>query len=365
LFTIILGSGPAAAQDRPIAVKEEIKWSEAVNGVRARIFLKRTAIVNDTPIVSTYLVLQNVSDVLNPIRFTWGSEQTRFRVVDAEGRELPPANGPYSGRGSVGPFPLVLPFGGELTFDISCRGHGVGGPLAAHIDLGPTWQIKPDQGDSFLRATIEIEKIPPIRNDFMREWHGRIELPPVKIPTQPDPIDPATIDARIKELGEQMLGKNGQQSEEAVRALSLIDDPRVILWYCKAMDTNSYSLKMAALDRLARLDGEEAFAGIKKGARTMASDIGNTRTGQDAAQLAGGVRHRAALALVRSVHADANRVLFDMWDDPYVGVRLTVAQELGKMNTTESLALLKKMTGDPDERVRGEAERYLKEKAEK
>jgi HEAT repeat protein len=49
-----------------------------------------------------------------------------------------------------------------------------------------------------------------------------------------------------------------------------------------------------------------------------------------------------------------------MRNDPYYGVRLSVLHVLGKMDTPESLEMIKKMTKDSDKRLRDEALRYLK-----
>ena len=54
-----------------------------------------------------------------------------------------------------------------------------------------------------------------------------------------------------------------------------------------------------------------------------------------------------------------------MWQDPYDEVRIDVVHALGKIETPESLEMLKKMSHDPDKIVREEALRYLKLQTEK
>ncbi|MCH8890830.1 MAG: HEAT repeat domain-containing protein, partial [Myxococcales bacterium] len=232
------------------------------------------------------------------------------------------------------------------------------GDQAALIDLGwsDNWTIKKDAGDCFMHATLEVEKVKRSSDNSIRAWDGRLELPPVKIPMQAEPIDQATIDARIRDLGGKMLSKNGRDSEEAVRALSLIDDPRVIPWYVMALDTDSYSLKFAALDRLSRFNTDEALAGLKKGMATRGTDIGNRRDSDELGeQLASNIRNSAAQALARSPHAEAKRLLLTFWKDPDESVRLNVLHALGRMDSPKSLELIKKMTADKSEMVRGEA----------
>jgi hypothetical protein len=361
-FSLLSENRPASAEGQGGAANADAQWSKVANGLRARLFFKRREVLNGTPILSTYLVLQNVSDVLGPLKVAWASERMKFRVVDAAGKELPHGVGSYDGLAFLGPMDLLLPLRGELSFDISCSGLGIAGDQAALIDLGPSenWTIPKDAGDCFMHATLEIEKVKRSRDNSTRVWDGRLELPPVKIPTGIEPLDPTTIDARINELGAKMLLKNGSDSEEAGRALSLIDDPHVIPWYIKALETDSYSLKFAALDRLARFNTDEALAGLKKGIATRGADIGNRSTDELGEQLAINIRHSAAQALARSPHADAKRELLTLWNHSDAGVRLDVLHVLGRMDTPESLELIKKMTADQSQMVRGEAERYLK-----
>jgi hypothetical protein len=291
----------------------------------------------------------------------------KFRVVDVDGKDIPrPAALSYDG-GMFGRLELLLPYHGELSFDISSRGAGIAGDKAAMIDLGSesTFVVERGAGELFLEATLEIEESKRQPGESSRPWSGRLELPRVKIPLTADPVDAAGLEARITELGQKMLATNGQESEEAVRALSLIDDPRVIPWYVKAMDTTSRSLKAAALDRLSRFKEDEALAGIKKGMTTQGRDIGTTSTAALAAQSAADVRHYAALALARSPHPEARRLLLSMWNDPYDGVKLTVLHALSKMDTPESLELIRRMTRDRDPTVAQEAQRYLNLRTER
>ena len=232
------------------------------------------------------------------------------------------------------------------------------------MSLEKDWAIERDGKEYDLKAELEVPQRPrPAGDDAsMTVWHGRLDLPPVRIPRTPAPLDPRRVEQTIRDLGKRLLDKNCQISEEAARALSLIDDERVIPCYLKAMDTDSYHLKFVALDRLARFNSDEALRGLRKGMTTQGSDIGNCSNATVAAELANNIRTAAAQALARSPHPDARQLLLSMWDDPYAGVRLDVVHALGKMQSEESLSLLKKMSKDPDERVGGEALRYLKQR---
>lgn len=163
----------------------------------------------------------------------------------------------------------------------------------------------------------------------------------------------------IDRLGTAMLGKNSDASEEATRSLSYIEDDRAIPFFNRAIETKDYDLKFTALRALAKFNSDDAIAGLKTGMTTQAADIGNTTTESVAAQSAANIRHADACALSQSPHPDAKNLLLSMWEDPYYGVRVTVLHALGKMDTPESLDMLKKMTNDTNTMVRDEALRYL------
>jgi hypothetical protein len=347
------------ATTRP--AEKEANWSEESNGLRARLSMRRGHVVNGTGIVVTYLELSNVSDLGTPMLVIVRSGSVKFSVTDADGRDVPQANGPFSGRVFDVP-ELVLPHDSSIRFRIGPRGFGIPADQAALVDLGPMqgWVLPRDGKAYYLQGVLEVAKVKDDRTERGTLWHGKVELPRVRIPTEPEPTDPATLGPRIDELGAKMLDKDSRESEAAVRELSLIDDPRVIPWYVQAMQTRSYSLKFNALDRLSRLEGEGALEGLKIGMTTQGEDIGNTTAPAVANQSAEGIRHSAALALSRSPHPKAKTLLFTMEDDPDTAVRITVVQTAARMDTPESLALLKRRTHDPAGSVRGEAERLLK-----
>ena len=162
-----------------------------------------------------------------------------------------------------------------------------------------------------------------------------------------------------------MLEYGSDASDEAMDALSLIDDPRVVPWYLKAVATDRYSLKMNALDRLAHLEGDDAFGGLKIGMATQGKDVGHCSTPELAASLANNIRLAAVHALSRTSHPDAKGLLKNMTTDPDDGVRMTAMQALARTESAESLDLLQKMSKDPSESVRREASRFLEQRAAK
>ncbi|MBN1360174.1 MAG: HEAT repeat domain-containing protein [Sedimentisphaerales bacterium] len=334
--------------------RPQTEWSAPVNGLRARVVLARSHVFNGTPIISTRLDLQNVTRPERALPVPAGRKLT-FRVVGADGHELPRAQSVYDGMIPI-PKGLSLAPGGALSEELTRSGLGVGPDQLALIDLGAEdcWVIPRDERPYFLHVTLEM------RETTAEAWHGRLALPPARIPLQPEPMDPDVLGSRIEKLGRAMIANpHNIASERAERALSLIYDEPVVPWYVAAVRTNSYKLKFAALDRLSRFDGDEALAGLKIGMATRGADIGNCTTPEVATRLADGIRHATAIALARSPHRQAKALLWSMWNDPAPAVRITVMQTATRMNTKEAHALLERMTADPDEQVRNEAIRLL------
>jgi hypothetical protein len=337
---------------------EEAPWSPESNGLCARLSMRRGEVNNGTAMIVTYLELKNARDLGSAMRLAGYAERMKFTVTDTEGREVPQTSGAFDGFSFDTPA-LVLPHDSALRFRIGPQGWGVPADQAALVDLGSSfgWVLPRDGKAYFLQGVLEIAEEKKGDRDH---WHGRLELPRSRIPTAPEPVDPATLAARIEELGRKMLGKNYQEAEAATRELSLIDDPRVIPWYVKAVKTDSYELKFSALDRLSRFAGDEALDGLKIGMATQGRDIGNTTTAAVAASSAENIRHSAAVALARSPHPQARALLFSMEEDAATAPRITVIQAAAKMDSPESLALLKRRAQDVDQRVREEAARLLK-----
>ncbi|NNJ27677.1 HEAT repeat domain-containing protein [Alienimonas chondri] len=361
LYSIVVLTSLSLWAEGTTAAGDEAAWSEESNGLRARLSMRRSHVSNGTGIVVTYLELKNVSDVGNPMLVTVDRDGMTFRVTDPDGRDVPGMFGPFSGR-EFGTPELTLPYDSSIRFRIGPTGWGIPGDQAALVDLGSSfgWALPRDGNAYDLRGVLEIAKAKDDRSARGVRWHGRLELPRVRIPTGPEPVDPAAVGPLIKELGGRMLAANGRVSEAAMRELSLIDDPRVIPWYVKAVKSDRSGLKFHALDRLSRLEGDDALAGLKIGMATRGADIGNATTAAVAAGSAENIRHKAAVALARSPHPQAKALLLSMEEDPSEAVRITVIQAAARMESAESLALLKRRAQDGDPRVRGEAARLLK-----
>ncbi|MBC8869213.1 MAG: HEAT repeat domain-containing protein [Planctomycetes bacterium] len=174
------------------------------------------------------------------------------------------------------------------------------------------------------------------------------------------PSDDARMGSPIEALGTKMLDAGSDISDEVVRYLTAIEDERVIPFFNEAASSNNYGLRFAAMNALAKFRSDDALQGIKKGMTTQAPDMmANAASEEVAGQLADNLRHSAAVALSNSPHPKARSLLLSMWKDPYYGVRIDVLHALGKMDTPESLQMLRKMADDANKLVRNEALRYI------
>jgi HEAT repeat protein len=230
----------------------------------------------------------------------------------------------------------------------------------AQIDLGVDeyWVLTKKDGPCTLSGTMEIPAQPAEHPTLV--WRGQLEFPPVALPLENPPLDPATAEETIRRLGSTMIDARNPGKHRAQAELSFIDDPRVIPWYLELLKFTNYEAKQTALDRLSQFNSDEALAGIMQALSTKASDITNCTTHELAQSSAEATRHTAAVSLARSRHPGAKAILLSLADDRSMPIRMTVLHELGRMKDEVSLELIRKMNqDDPDERIRTEAKRYL------
>lgn len=171
LFIVSLNSLGAAEPD----------WSEATNGVKARLSLERA---KDSPFLKIFLEFQNTSDVagMKEVRFT--PDTLLVRVTDETGAPLEKANYPYDGTAPTWK-PLQLPYESTIKVRISFPGLGYQ-PTRDRtiIDLGPvqSWSIPDDGKVYYLSGTLTI---PAKEGDHPHfDWHGTLNLPKIRIPTK-------------------------------------------------------------------------------------------------------------------------------------------------------------------------------------
>lgn len=155
-------------------------WSEAVNGLRARLSIERE---KDSPFLKIFLEIQNTSDVagIKTIRFT--PDSITPTVTNKTDKELQRAIGPYSALSPTWT-PLKLPCEGTMRFRINFPGLGYDLKKdKAIIDMGPqqSWSI-PESGEWYLSGSLKIDKQEG-DHPYM-DWSGTLSLPKVRIPQE-------------------------------------------------------------------------------------------------------------------------------------------------------------------------------------
>ena len=163
-------------------------WSEAVNGLRARLSLERDP---KSPFLRVFIALQNTSDVAGIRKIRFNPQTIVLRVADAAKTPLAKANGEYDGMSPTWE-PLLLPFDGTIRFRISFPGLGYRPETdRTIIDLGPSmsWVI-PDDKEYFVSGTLTIPKMEG--DPHHSDWSGKLTLPTTKIPTtsKGEPVGP-------------------------------------------------------------------------------------------------------------------------------------------------------------------------------
>ena len=278
---------------------------------------------------------------------TWGSY---IRVVDEKGRVLPDKE--EMGAGSEMFNPEEIPDKKPWT----------------HRLFLPDWVKLTTAGDYTLIAKmgLKFRKRSEGAWDFFRDGTPSVSVQAdvkVRVIPQDHKKMGAVIDklgAVIDKLGNTAMVVLDRELGEAVEGLSYIEDDRAIPFFNRAMETKSYELRFFAVEALAKFKSDEALVGLKRAMTTRASDLDDC--GRD---LASNIRIGAADALTKSPNPAAKRLLFSMIDDSECEVRIRVLGVLEEMDTPESRKMLKKLTRDPEKRVRDEASEALKPPTEK
>jgi len=337
------------------------EWSEAVGGLQARLELRHCRVENGTPLLATLVHLRNVRNDDSEIRIRWQTAPIEFRLANAAGKE-PPAGGSGEGTMAIPPDPVKIPAREGVSIDLT-------GPFDVHyypdevgaiaLETGPNWIVRRKDGICALKAVLEIQDEEPVKDPAKLTWHGRLSLPLVTVPLRVPQFEAAVIARQIDELGAKMLTGDGP----ARASLSLVADPRVTPWYVKALDGRDYWLKLAALDRLARLPGDAAFAAIQRALGTKATDLDVSDHPENAPGMAKHVRGMAAVALARSPHAGAARLLEARWQKLDQDAKVKVVFAWGAMKTGKSQTLLEHASDDADPKVREHSRQFLAARA--
>ena len=157
-------------------------WSEAVNGLQARLELIEKEKLYGTRWLVPHLELRNVRDLGNQMEVNCDNRHLKVEMVDANGsplrdRWLPPRTGPTQELNVI-----VLPWDGSIRLNLECRNWGVPKDAAAMVaaDSG-AWVIQEkEKGKVYLRATLTGEKIEPSYDSWKR-WSGKIQTSLLKV----------------------------------------------------------------------------------------------------------------------------------------------------------------------------------------
>lgn len=167
--------------------------------------------------------------------------------------------------------------------------------------------------------------------------------------------DSQHMGALIQAWGEKALKKTGKGLVE----IASIHDERAIPYLAQLAESRDYSTRITALDALGKYETDEALAILEKNLAVTGRDVGNCKTEQVAESLANNIQAVAAHGLRESNSSKAHGILLAHIHDALPEIRLTAVHLLGSMKTDDAASLLHQMTNDPNDSVRGEANRYL------
>ncbi len=151
-------------------------WSEAVNGLQARLLLVEKEPLHGHRWLVPYLELRNVRDLMNAMEVDCRRDRLKIELVDQDGKPLRSGrlirSGPHVGLGM-----LTLPVDSSCRVSLECRNFGLGGAAMVATDSG-AWEItKEEQGNVFLRATLTGDKGKPER----KTWNGELRTPLIPV----------------------------------------------------------------------------------------------------------------------------------------------------------------------------------------
>ncbi|MBN9524075.1 hypothetical protein J0H58_37120 [bacterium] len=155
------------------------RWSEHVNGLKARLVVVRGEVRHGTPVLDTYVELHNSSGRARPLILRWQKADLEWTVTDAAGAKVAPNGSAAGNETSSGtePPPLVIPADATLRVRVTRTWSGIKPNSGAHLDVMPCWWFeRGDRARYFMAGTVTV---PAGRKG---EWAGTLVLPKAEIP---------------------------------------------------------------------------------------------------------------------------------------------------------------------------------------
>ena len=164
-------------------------WSEASNGLRARLVLGEPHIQSGQAIPEVYLELHNVSERGLLMEFEYiARKSVRFELQSSDGKPAPKPAAIGPGNRCHDRLRVQLPMDGTLRFPVTCHSIGTLAKSSTVLQLDPdgaVWEIPAtDSQVYFLSGTLEVPKSPHGIGSASWPnwlWDGRIKIPAVKI----------------------------------------------------------------------------------------------------------------------------------------------------------------------------------------
>jgi len=271
----------------------------------------------------------------------------QVRVVDEAGVViLPPKKAGSGGNGRVGP--QSLPSQSNYTFRLFL----------------PDWVQWERPGTYTIACAKQLRLLKP---EADRSWNNTTNLSvAAETKVVVTAYDAVRMGELIEALGSELLASQSSGGDEPRKSLAHIHDDRALPFWLKRLEHKDYSAKFGALNALGGYPAQAAVEALKQAMESKGADLPNCcTTAEGSDSLARNLRVLAAHSLAKNKNPDARRFLLDHRRSPDNELRLTVVHMLGREKTEESAALLKEMTSDTNTLVRGEAERYLKDRTDK
>jgi len=157
-------------------------WSEAVNGVRARLVIGFDPDFAGTEMATVHLEIQNVSDVADPKEIWFDPDRcfVGWQLRDETGKAVPRPGAMVASIITMGPYWITLPYDSTLRLRISVSGYGIrpDGGIALQLP-GAFWQV-PRRADGRYELSVKFVGSAP-KDDARRAWHGTLVLPSVRV----------------------------------------------------------------------------------------------------------------------------------------------------------------------------------------